>query len=149
MTHPIVGASTVMRRAIGLFWFYAISLALAGCGWMEPQQKPPVGSYRAQDFEVRTAEATEHMKGAAVSAEFFASGKIRPMLGRTILPGEHRSMQVAVLSYPLWNSKFHGDPAMLGRTLEVNGQNVTIVGVMPKDFSVPDGAQLWVPLVAR
>ena len=149
MTHPIVVASTVMRRAIGLFWFYVVSLALVGCGWMEPQQKPLAGSYRAQDFEVRTAEATEHMQGAAVSDEFFAGGKIRPMLGRTILPSEHRSMQVAVLSYPLWNSKFHGDPAMLGRTLEVNGQNVTIVGVMPKDFSVPDGAQLWVPLVAR
>jgi len=116
---------------------------------MEPQQKPPAGSYHAQDFEVRTAEATEHMKGAAVSDEFFAGGKIRPMLGRAILPSEHRSMQVAVLSYGLWNRAFHSDPAMLGRTLAVNGQNVTIVGVMPKDFSVPDGAQLWVPLVAR
>ena len=149
MTHPTVMPSIVMRWAVLLCSFYVVSLAVVGCGWMETQQKPPAGSYRAQDFAVGTAEATEHMKGAAVSDEFFAGGKIHPMLGRAILPSEHRSMQVAVLSYPLWNSKFHGDPAMLGRTLEVNGQNVTIVGVMPKDFSVPDGAQLWVPLIAR
>jgi len=71
------------------------------------------------------------------------------MLGRAILPSEHRSMQVAVLSYQLWNDRLHGDPAALGKMLEVNGQNVTIVGVMPKNFSFPDGVQLWVPLMAR
>jgi hypothetical protein len=100
---------------------------------------------------VRPPEAAEQIKvkGAAVSDDFFAGGRIRPMLGRTILPGEHRSMQVAVISYPLWNSKFHADPAALGRTIQVNGQNVTIVGVMPEAFSFPDGAQLWVPLTAR
>ena len=149
MTRPVVVPSTVMRYAFPFFWLFVTSLALAGCGRIESQQKPPAESYRAQEFEVRTAQATEHMKGAAVSDDFFAGGKIRPLLGRTILSNEHQSMQVAVLSYGLWNRKFHSDPAMLGRTLAVNGQNVTIVGVMPKDFSVPEGAQLWVPLIAR
>jgi len=100
-------------------------LALAGCGWMAQatQPQPPAGSYRAQDFEVRGAEATEHVnvKGAAVSDEFFAGGRIRPMLGRTILPSEHQSMQVAVISYRLWNSNFRGDPTALGRVIQVNG----------------------------
>jgi hypothetical protein len=138
-----------MRYAFPFFWLFVTSLALAGCGRIESQQKPPAESYRAQEFEVRTAQATEHMKGAAVSDEFFAGGRIRPMLGRTILPDEHRSMQVAVISYRLWNRQFHADPAALGTTLEVNGQNVTIVGVMPQSFSVPEGAELWVPLAAR
>jgi hypothetical protein len=149
MTNSMVVPSTVVRRAIRLCWLYAATLALAGCWSAAPQPEPPAGSYRAQDFEIRTAETTEHMKGAAVSDDFFAGGKIRPLLGRTILSNEHQSMQVAVLSYGLWDRKFHSDPAMLGRTLAVNGQNVTIVGVMPKDFSVPEGAQLWVPLIAR
>jgi hypothetical protein len=132
-----------------MFWFYAAALALTGCWRAAPQSEPPAGSYHAQDFEVRTEQASEHIKGAAVSDEFFAGGKIRPILGRTILPGEHHSMQVALLSYPLWNRKFHSDPGAIGKTFEVNGQNVTIVGVMPEAFSFPDGAQLWVPLVAR
>ena len=149
MTYRIVVPSTVMKRSIFLFWFYVASLGLAGCGRLAPQPTPPAESYRAQDFAVRTGQATEHMQGAAVSDEFFAGGRIRPMLGRTILPSEHRSMQVAVISYPLWNSKFHADPAALGRTIQVNGQNVTIVGVMPEAFSFPEGAQLWVPLTER
>jgi hypothetical protein len=147
MTHP-----TAIRRLIPWCLVYVASLAMAGCEWLHSQPpQPPAGSYRAQDFEVRPAGATEQIKvkGAAVSDEFFAGEKIRPMLGRTILPSEHQSMQVAVISYRLWNNSFHADPAALGRTFEVNGQNVTIVGVMPKDFSVPDGAQLWVPLTAR
>ena len=149
MANSMVVPSTVVKQAIQLCWLSAATLALAGCWSAAPQPEPPAGSYHPQEFEVRMAEATEHMKGAEVSDDFFAGGKIRPMLGRTILPSEHQSMQVAVLSYELWNRKFHSDPAMVGRTLAVNGQNVTIVGVMPKDFSVPDGAQLWVPLTAR
>lgn len=151
MTRPMVIGTTAMRRAICLCWFYVTALALTGCWSAAPQAEPPAGSYRAQDFEVRAAGAAEqfNVKGAAVSDDFFAAGRIQPLLGRAILRDEHRSMQVALISYRLWNSKFHADPAVLGTTLEVNGQNVTIVGVMPKDFSVPDGAQLWVPLVAR
>jgi hypothetical protein len=147
----MVVPSTATKRARRLFWLYVASLALAGCGWLAPQPTPPAGSYRSQDFELRTPEAAEQVKvkGAAVSDEFFAGGKIRPMLGRTILPSEHRSMQVAVVSYRLWNRTFHADPAAIGRTLVVNGQNVTIVGVMPEAFSFPDGAQLWVPQTER
>jgi len=58
-------------------------------------------------------------------------------------------MRVAVISYRFWNGKFQGDPAVVGRTLQVNGQNVTIVGIMPKGFAFPDGAELWVPSTAR
>jgi len=143
--------STVTRWPIRLFWFYVASLALTGCSWMAPQVTPPAGSYRAQDFDLQLAGTAEHVKvkGAAVSDEFFAAGKIRPILGRAILPGEHRAPQVALISFRLWNGKFHGDPAAIGRTVQVDGQNATIVGVMANDFSFPDGAQLWIPLPAR
>jgi hypothetical protein len=52
---------------------------------------------------------------------------------------------VAVLSYPLWERKFHVDPSVIGKILQVNGHNVVIVGIMPKGFAVPPGAELWVP----
>src|SRR5215470_18161831 len=105
MTRPMVMHSTTLRRAIPWCWFCVASLvltALTGCEWLEPQPpQPPAGSYRVQDFDVRPTGTTDHVKvkGAAVSDEFFAGGRIRPMLGRAILPSEHRSMQVAVLSY--------------------------------------------------
>jgi len=56
---------------------------------------------------------------------------------------------VAVISYRLWTDKFGADPAVVGSMLQVNGQNMTVVGVMPKNFGFPDGAQLWVALLAR
>lgn len=132
-----------------LCWLLLGCLALEGCWSAEPAPNPPAGSYRAQDFDVRIGGTLERVKGAAVSDAFFAAGKIRPLLGRAILPGENGSMRVAVISYRLWNGKFQGDPAVVGSTLQMNGQSVTIVGIMPKGFAVPDGAELWVPFPAR
>jgi len=130
-------------------WLLLGCLALGGCWSAEPAPNPPAGSYRAQDFDVRVGANLERVKGAAVSDAFFASGAIRPLLGRAILPRENGSMRVAVISYRFWNSKFQGDPAVVGRALQVNGQNVTIVGIMPKGFAYPDGADLWVPSMVR
>jgi hypothetical protein len=132
-----------------LCWLLLVCLALGGCWSAEPAPNPPAGGYRAQDFDVRMGGTLERVKGAAVSDAFFAAGTIRPLLGRAILPGENGSMRVAVISYRFWNGKFRGDPAVVGSKLQVNGQNVTIVGIMPKGFAFPDGAELWVPFTAR
>jgi len=139
------GANQMMR----LCWLLLGCLALGGCWSAEPAPNPPAGSYRAQDFDVRVGGTLEPVKGAAVSDAFFAAGTIRPLLGRAILPAENGSMRVAVISYRFWNGKFQGDPAVVGRALQVNGQNVTIVGIMPKGFAYPDGADLWVPSMVR
>ena len=61
----------------------------------------------------------------------------QPILGRTFLPEEDRTegaSLVAVLSYPLWQSRFGGDPAVVGGTMSVNNHAFTIVGVMPPGF---------------
>ena len=111
-------------------------------------QFPPEGSFRAQEFDVRAGGSPERVKGAAVSDAFFA-GENRPVVGRGVLPSENGSMRVAVISFRFWHDKFHGDFYAIGKTLQVNGQNLTIVGVMGKDFEVPNGAQIWVPSSLR
>ena len=129
-------------------WLLLGCLALGGCWSAEPAPNPPAGSYRAQDFDVRVGGTLERVKGAAVSDRFFAAGGIRPVLGRAILADENGSMRVAVISYRFWNGKLHGDPNVVGSPLQVNGQNLTIVGIMSKGFAIPDGAELWVPSMA-
>lgn len=123
-------------------------LALAGCWSTEPAPNPPPGNYGSspKEFEVRLGGTLEHIKGAAVTAAFFSGAGARPLLGRTILPDENGSGRVVVISYRLWKDKFHADPSMLGSKLEVNGKTMTILGVMPKGFEFPDGAQLWAAL---
>lgn len=128
-----------------LRWLVIGCVALASCRLSEPLPNPPAGSYRSESFQLSDGGATETVQGAAVSDTFFSGAKLRPALGRTTLPEENGSMRVAVLSYPLWERKFHADPAALGKTLQVNGHGVVIVGIMPKGFAVPPGAELWVP----
>jgi macrolide transport system ATP-binding/permease protein len=86
-----------------------------------------------------------------VAGNYFATLGIKPILGRTFLPEEDRTegaSLVAVLSYPLWQSRFGGDPAVVGGTMSVNNHAFTIVGVMPPEFRGIEsvgGAALWVP----
>jgi putative ABC transport system permease protein len=84
-----------------------------------------------------------------VTPSFFRLLRVAPVLGRTFSEeeGEIGKDTTVVLSYKLWQSQFGGDPAVVGRALRVDGQPVTVIGVMPRDFYFlnPD-VLLWRPL---
>ena len=70
-------------------------------------------------------------------------------LGRTLVASDdiEGAEPVAVLSFGLWQSRFGGDPGVIGRSIELNGTPRTVVGVMPASFRFPDyGEDLWLPL---
>src|SRR5205814_2151735 len=75
----------------------------------------------------------------------------RPILGRAFAPGEdvgRNAHPVTVISYQLWRDRYHGDPAVIGRTQLLNGLPHTIVGVAPEGFYgtfVGYAFQFWVP----
>ena len=93
----------------------------------------------------------EQVLGLRVSAEFFNVLGIKPMLGRTFLTEEEtlgRDREV-VLSYGLWKGRYGGDPSLLGHTIRVDGDDFTVVGVMPPGFEWQfwsNPRQLWVPV---
>ncbi|HEV2445424.1 MAG TPA: ABC transporter permease, partial [Candidatus Sulfopaludibacter sp.] len=64
-------------------------------------------------------------------------------LGRTIL--EKEPPNSAVLSQNLWRSRFAADPAIVGKSVRLNGQDFTVIGVMPAEFRLPEFADLWLP----
>ena len=74
---------------------------------------------------------------------------VPPLLGRGIEPSDAQSHQaIAVLNYRFWQSQFGGDPGVEGRTLQLDGRNYTIVGVMPRSFAFNDSfgtADLYLP----
>lgn len=77
----------------------------------------------------------------------FAALGIAPELGRTFLPGDNRvgAPPQAVLSYGLWQSRFGRDRGVLGREVNVDGTDFTVVGVMPWGFAFPNaGVRLWI-----
>jgi predicted permease len=96
--------------------------------------------------------AEEPVRGRMVSGSFFDVLGVEPALGRTFAPSEDRepgASPVVVLSHDYWERRFARDPAILGRTLKVNGAVLTVVGVGPRGFTgevVGNTADIWVPL---
>jgi putative ABC transport system permease protein len=89
------------------------------------------------------------LRGGRVSADYFKVFGIEPALGRTFLPGEDQlgSHMVAVISHTLWVSQFGADPAIVNRTVLLNNEPHTIIGVLPRGSAFDRAvAQIWRPL---
>jgi putative ABC transport system permease protein len=91
----------------------------------------------------------ERLDGANLTANALDQLRVRPILGRGFRAGEDRpgAPPVALLSHPLWQTHYGGDPGIVGKTVRINGQATTVVGVMGPDFRFPSNALLWTPLV--
>jgi putative ABC transport system permease protein len=83
-----------------------------------------------------------------VSDPFFTLLGTPPLLGRTLRADDHRfgTPPVVVLGFGVWQRIFGGDPGVIGRSVTLDQQATTIVGVMPRGFSYPDEAELWAPV---
>jgi putative ABC transport system permease protein len=91
-------------------------------------------------------EQPERAAGSKVTGHFFTVLGVPPLLGRALRPDEQGTgaPRLVVLGYDLWQSRFGGDPQVIGRTLELDTEPFTIVGVMPARFR-PAGASFWFP----
>ena len=84
-----------------------------------------------------------------VSANTFGLVGQKPVLGRDFAPADETpgAAPVVMLRYGFWERRFGSDPAIVGRTVRLNGVPATVIGVMPRGFSFPQNQDLWVPLV--
>jgi putative ABC transport system permease protein len=80
-----------------------------------------------------------------VTAAFFDVMKVAPLKGRTFLPGEDDPGKppATVLSYRAWQSNFGGDPAIVGKSILLDDQAYSVVGVMPASFAFPNEGGIW------
>jgi putative ABC transport system permease protein len=87
--------------------------------------------------------------GRLVSWSFFDVLGVKPALGRTLAADDDRrgAGRVVVLSERLWRELFASDPRVVGASLVLDREPYTVVGVMPKGFAYPAGAELWMPLL--
>jgi putative ABC transport system permease protein len=88
----------------------------------------------------------ERYDGAFADGHIFDVTGVAPELGRTILPRDtiEGAAPVVILSHELWSERFDADPTVIGRTVRVNGKPSEVIGVMPKGYSFPATAALWV-----
>ena len=91
----------------------------------------------------------ERIRTARVSASLFPLLGVSPSLGRTFLEEEDQPGRnsVAILSHNLWKRRFASEPGILGQTLNLNGNQHVVIGVMPPSFWFPTpDIDLWVPI---
>jgi putative ABC transport system permease protein len=102
--------------------------------------------YRGSNFNMTAGDRPERVAGYVVTTNLFSLLGVKPMLGRGFAPedGRHSGNRVAVLSYGLWQRSFGGRASVLGEEATLNGEPFSVVGVMQRTFSFPEGAELWV-----
>jgi predicted permease len=105
----------------------------------------------ARVFE-RNLEAADGMmqpvRVAEVTASTFPLTRVSPMMGRPLLESDEAigAEPVAVIGYALWQHRFNGDRAILGKRIKLGRAYATVVGVMPEGYAFPHSQQVWVPL---
>jgi putative ABC transport system permease protein len=97
----------------------------------------------------RGAERAEVISGARATPGFFHTLGVRAVVGRTFTPADSAEGEtnVAMLSELFWKTRFGGDSAIIGRTIVLDGKPRVVVGVVPRQAALPEGAAIWVPLI--
>jgi putative ABC transport system permease protein len=103
-----------------------------------------------KSFDVSDGSHPERFPGYGVTLGFFEALGVKAAQGRTLLPedSEPGREQVVVLKHSFWQQHLGADPGIVGKTINLNRKQVTVVGVMPADFNYPyNGGEMWTPLV--
>lgn len=104
-------------------------------------------AYHDDQFTLHTADGAEHLDGEVVSSDLFSMLGAEPILGRGFLRTEETAgTHVVVLSYDLWRQQLNGDAHIVGRSINLDNNTYTVVGVAPQSFQFPvqnPGVALW------
>lgn len=107
-----------------------------------------VGAYSTGAMNLSEGDRPERVNTAFVTASMFDVLGVRPLRGSVFTPEQDRpgADPVVLLSHELWQRAFGSDPAMVGKTVMVQGRQRTVLGIMPPGFDLHDAkAQLWMP----
>jgi predicted permease len=111
-----------------------------------------IATFGWKEMVVAGPDEPEEMKVGMISANVLGLLGVKPVLGRSVLPEDTKigAPKVVVLGYGVWQRRFGKSSDVLGQSITIDGAPYSVVGVMPRDFTVPfmDGGvrQLWLPL---
>jgi putative ABC transport system permease protein len=110
-----------------------------------------ISAVAVQSANLTNVAEPDRLRAAFVSAGFFDTLGVQPAIGRGFREGEDLpgAMKTAVLSYATWQSRFGGDPSVLGRSLVLNNEPHQVIGVLSATFEFPiDATEVWMPLAS-
>src|SRR5882724_9416797 len=100
-----------------------------------------------QGFNLSGEGEPQRVQAAYADSGLFPMLGIRPVAGRSFIPEEDRAgnAPVVILGHRLWQSRFGGDPRVVGRSISLDNQRYTVVGVLPAGMQLARSADLWMP----
>jgi putative ABC transport system permease protein len=107
-----------------------------------------LGALSATSYNLTGAGDPLHLHAARMTASMLSTLRLSPLLGRNFAAEEQRPQDqenVAILSHGLWQRRFAGDAAVLGRRIQLNGRPFTVVGVMPPETGLPEWVEVFTP----
>ena len=107
-----------------------------------------MAAYGFRSFTIGGTERPEVVQAGAVASDFFPLLRVQPLLGRTFTPDEDQPGKghVVVLGYNFWRDHFASDRNIVGRSVAIDGEPYSVVGVVRETFRFPSWAKVWVPL---
>ena len=106
-----------------------------------------LAAYASSKASAETGGQADRFVLTQVSPGFFSVLDVAPALGRVFSPDEERAGgPLAIVSYGYWQSRLSGREDFTSQSIRVNNQSYTVIGVMPRTYDFPAGADLWVPL---
>ncbi len=129
--------------------------------WREQSQSfTTVAAFTPRTADLADGGDPERVGAVGVTAGFFETLGVAPLMGRTLAADEESpgGPPVALISHGLWQRRFGGDPALLGKGISINGDKRTVIGILPPEFDFPRGAEwpaffpfasrteVWLPL---
>ena len=120
-----------------------VSLADINDWKSQSQSFEATAAYTYNIYNVVDNQDPEQVRGAQVSGDFFRVFGVDAMYGRTFTPEDERN-RLVILSYPLWQKRYGSDPGIVGKSIGMNNESYSVLGVMPKGFEFPSAEiPLW------
>jgi predicted permease len=139
-----VGSTQTMDRSV----FSTLSFPDFTDIKLQSQVFDRLAAYQTRGFTLMLEGGAIRLRGAVAEAELFPLLGVSPIYGRAFTRSEDKpgGGRVCILSHRLWQDRFSADPQVIGKTVPVNGESYTIVGVMPPGFAFPiqaEPVELW------
>jgi len=118
--------------------------------WRDKQEVfSGIGAYHFQILNLTGSDQAEKIVGARVTGNFFSLFDIPPAAGRFFGPNDDQpgSSPVVVISHALWQRRFGGQTDLIGKTVTLNGDIYTVIGVAPATFQFPRRIDIWKPAI--
>ncbi|QQS45196.1 MAG: ABC transporter permease [Acidobacteriota bacterium] len=140
----------MITRQFFLFRTIVFCFLIGACRWSGSDPKvsdPPATSFTVASFEITGGAKNQKVQLASVTPDFFKISRTRPLLGRLFVPEDYRSNthQVVIISHRFWEREFSMSRTIIGTQLTINGQGITIIGILPDAFNFPSAVDGWLP----